>query len=181
MEYKKVFVELTGARTAAGCHRNLEYSHRYISNKTMHVSNGNIARSLKFLKLAHLNTRGGLKGTKLDELGIVLDKHLPDIFGVSEINHDERDNMPTSKLNYNFIPGFTYSDQKTRLGVFVKRGIVYKIRKDIMKKLDLPCVWLDVTANDEKIAVVNCYREFRKYKTDDSEESLTPTEQRKHF
>ena len=149
----------------------------------MKIVNGNIIQHSKgsLILLAHLNTRGGLKGNKIEELGVVLDKHKPTILGVSEINYDERDSLPTSKLDYNFIPGFTYSNQKTRVGIFVRRGIVCKVRKDISKKMPLPCVWLDVQINGEKLAIVNCYREFKKYKTDDSEQSEHISEQKKRF
>ena len=80
------------------------YSFTNISNKVIKMVNGNISgnKHLKLLKLAHLNTRGGLKGNKFDELGVVLDKHKPHILGTSEINHDVRDDLQTGKLNYNF-------------------------------------------------------------------------------
>ena len=181
------------ARTVAGifvkinvisiprCNR---YAPTTISNKNIKIINGNIARvsrHLREMKLAHLNTRGGIKGNKFDELGGVLDDHKPDILGLSEINYDARDNVPINLLNYNFIPGFTYSDQKTRLGVLVKRGITVKVRNDIMKRLLLPCVWLEVNNGGDKIAIINCYREFRKYKTDDSTESFSMAEQVNRF
>ena len=87
------------------------------------------------LKLGHINVRGNLKNqTKFADLCQLLDDHKPDILGMSEINHDHRDSVRTDQLNYTFIPGHTYSLEKTRVGVLVKRGINFKVMENIMKK-----------------------------------------------
>ena len=165
---------------------NSKYWYRAITNKQSHAKYGNKPKGkiIKQLKIGHVNARGSLKGNKWDEFGFLVDKHNTDVLGVSEINYDARDSLPLSKINYNFEPGFTYSNQKTRVGVFIKRGLVYRVRTDIMSKLKLPCVWIDMKVNNEKVAIVNIYREFKKYKTDDSLESESLPEQKirfKHF
>ena len=145
-----------------------------ISNRTMHALNGNISvnRQLKMLKLGHINVRGNLKNqTKFADLCQLLDDHKPDILGMSEINHDHRDSVRTDQLNYTFIPGHTYSLEKTRVGVLVKRGINFKVMENIMKKLPIPCVWLELKVPGQKVAVVNIYREFQKWRSDDADGS----------
>ena len=160
-----------------------------LGNKVMHILNGNLRKKklqkcvkvLRDLKMCHLNVRGSLKGDKFDELELVIAKHDPDFLGVSEINMDERDDVPTGRINYNFIPGYTYSKQKTRVGVFIKRGIVHKVRQDIMDKLKIPCVWVEIKVDGGTIAIVNIYREFKKYKTTDAESSETLQAQKNRF
>ena len=77
--------------------------------------------------------------------------------GVSKL-----DNVDYSNTEYNFIPGFK---EKTRLSVFVKKGLSYKIRYDIMSSLEILCVWLEMKERDPTtrinrlITVINIYRE----------------------
>ena len=140
------------------------YKKSNITNKFIKAYNGNIAswNTTSRMRIAHLNIRGGLKH-KEAEIDYLLDKYKLDIFGLSETNQLKRDVINTNNRNYVFEPGFTYSDEKTRLGVFVKRGISYKVNKNIMSKLQVPCVWLDLKIKGAKIAIVNVYREFQLY------------------
>ena len=145
-----------------------------ISNKTNHVLNGNIAG---FLKFAHLNIQGGLKHKK-DEVLRILDKYKPSVFGISETNQKREDKIDYNDTEYNFIPGFTYTDNATRVGVLIRKGIKYKLRDDIMKNLKLPCVWLEISLNGARpITVINCYREFKLWRSEDAENSATGSQQ----
>ena len=50
-----------------------------------------------------------------------------------------------------------------------------------MNRLKLPCVWLELNLGGERIAVINIYREFKKYKTVDAAESENIREQKARF
>ena len=82
--------------------------------------------NLQKLLLCHLNIQG-LK-SKLYEIPQILDSYNPHILGISEAGLDIRDSIPCHDLNYDFIPGFCYSQVKTRAGVYVRKGLKYKIR-----------------------------------------------------
>ena len=131
---------------------------RAISNKQMHILNGNIF-DVRNLKFAHLNMRG-LK-SKRSELEYIFDRYKPDIFGVSEANISKHDNLDYDDTMYNFVPGYTYSHTETRLVVFVKKGLRFKVRHDIMSKLEIPCVWLELSIGGKVVTVINLYREHR--------------------
>ena len=65
---------------------NTGYFVNSISNKEMHIHNGNIfSREGQSLKLAHLNFRGGLKH-KSSDAQFIFEKYKVDLFGVSESN-----------------------------------------------------------------------------------------------
>ena len=131
-----------------------------ISNQESHATNGNINITGKNLKLAALNIRGGLKEKKA-EIEFLLEKYKFDIFGLSETNQSCRDQIDYSDSMYNFIPGFTYSKETTRVGLLVKKGLNFKLRADIMKKLQLPAVWIEFRSKGKLITVINVYREHR--------------------
>ena len=133
-----------------------------LSNREMHITNGNIPRrrGQLCLKLGHYNIRGGLKH-KGAELDYIFDKYAIDVLGISESNQLAEDHIATNDKNYNFVPAFNYNPSKTRLGVFIKKGLNFKVNKNKMDRVDLPCVWLEMTTQGQKIAVVNVYREFR--------------------
>ena len=87
---------------------NTGYFVNSISNKEMHIYNGNIfSREGQSLKLAHLNFRGGLKH-KSSDAQFIFDKYKVDLLGVSESNQLIDDIIVTNNTNYNFIPGFNY-------------------------------------------------------------------------
>ena len=140
------------------------YWYRSVGNKLMHCTNGNIVRNTgdTNIKLAHVNVRGGLKD-KEAEIDLVLDDYNIDLLGVSETNQKREDVIHVQDKNYYFEPAFNYSSAKTRLGVYIKKNINYKVNRDLMSKTEIPCVWLDLKIKGQNIAVVNIYREFRKY------------------
>ena len=153
--------------------------YREITNRTMHIQNGNIRSDLLRLKsfksskirdfskssllsMGHLNIGGALKH-KIHELEILFDQEQFDILGISEANLLKDDVIITNNLNYNFISAFTYEESKTRLGVFIKKGLNYNINKDIVKGLDIPIVWIELTIRGVSIAIVHIYREHKKF------------------
>ena len=123
--------------------------------------NGNIVSNNNYeLRLAHWNIGGALKH-KAAELEAILDSVKPDVLGISETNQLRGDNYTIGSLNYNFVSAFCYCPEKTRLGVFVKKGLTYKVRDDITKLLEIPSVWLEIKGDRKTILVVNIYREHR--------------------
>ena len=131
---------------------------RSISNKAIQTVNGNG----QILKLAHLNLNGGLKH-KIPDIECIFDHFNIDVLGLSETNQLARDSIITNNKNYNFEPAFNYCTEKTRVGVFVKKGIHYKVNRAKMNQVQIPIVWLDFKIKGEKIAIVNAYREFKLY------------------
>ena len=129
-----------------------------VSNKEMHCIHGNI--DVKNLKFCHLNIRGDLKGKK-SEIETILEKAKPHLLGLSETNQSCKDVIKYDDTMYDLIPGFTYSKTYTRVGLLIRKGIKYKLRQDIMDKLQLPCVWVELTIKGNKITIINCYREHR--------------------
>ena len=96
---------------------NLSHFSKSISNKEMHIINGNIFNKLR---IAHQNIRGGLY-YKMNEIEILFDKFQSDILGISEANYSPMNPIETNNINYNLIPGLNYSKNYTRLVVFVKK------------------------------------------------------------
>ena len=109
--------------------------------------------------MMHLNMRG-LK-SKRGQLEYIFDRYKPDILGVSEANVKEKDNLDYDDTQYNFVPGYTYSNKVTRLVVFIKKGLRFNVRHDIMRKLSIPCVWIELKINGKVVTVINLYREHR--------------------
>ena len=134
----------------------------------MHASNGNIrgtyssAKRNLSLKFGHLNIRGALRG-KSAEVDLILQKQHLHILGISESNQLEGDYIQINDKNYYFEPGFNYTEKKTRIGAYIHKSLSYKVRRDIMTKLLIPCVWLDIKVGNVKIAVLNIYREHKLY------------------
>ena len=87
----------------------------------MHATNGNIVVG-KDLKMASLNIRGGLKDKKA-EIEIILERYRPDFLGLSETNQSCHDSIDYDDTMYNFVPGFTYSQKVTRVGILVRKGL----------------------------------------------------------
>ena len=145
-----------------------------ISNKEMHALNGNIHSNC--LKLAHLNIQGGLIHKKA-EIETVLQNQAPHILGLSETNQNQRDNIDYSDTMFDFIPGWTYSKEKTRVGILIRKGIKFKLRKDLMKRLLLPTVWIEILDKGKKVAIINTYREHRMVGIENNEETKTGGEQ----
>lgn len=141
-----------------------------ISNSAMHASNGNICP--KNLKFSHVNIQGGLKHKK-ELIESLLEKTEPHVLGLSETNQSSADNIDFNDSMYNFVPGFTYTETYTRVGVLIRKGIRFKVREDIMSKLLLPCVWLDIFIKGKTIAVINCYREHRMMGIENNEPTKT--------
>ena len=89
--------------------RATEY--RVISNKEMHIVNGNKQskgsnfnnkkQGQQTIVLAHLNIGGGLKH-KMAEMDYILDKYNIDVLGISESNQLSEDVILTHDKNYNF-------------------------------------------------------------------------------
>ena len=106
----------------------LRYWYRSITNSFMHMCNGNIrgvnlndVRNLS-LKFGHINVRGGLRD-KTAEVDVIIEKQKCHVLGVSETNQLDDDFIQANDKNYNFIPGFNYTDKKTRIGVYVHKTI----------------------------------------------------------
>ena len=126
----------------------------------MHSLNGNI--HTKNLKFCHLNIQGGLPHQhKRAEIENILEVNSPHIMGLSETNQGEKDVISFENSMYNFHPGWTYSKEKTRVGILVRKGLKVRIRKDIMSELQLPAVWAEVKDKGKIITVINTYREHR--------------------
>ena len=141
------------------------YHFKFISNGEIHATNGNIRRRSgknNLLKFSALNVRGGLKD-KLPEVEMLLNKYNIHLLGTSETNQLKDDVIQTNDINYNFEPCFNYSESKTRLGVFIHKSLTYKIRRDKMKKLKMPTVWIELKTSVSNILVINVYREFKMY------------------
>ena len=155
------------------------YTCRSITNKQSHITNGNI-RNLKNLKFSSLNLRGGLKHKK-NEIEVLFDAYNPDILGITEATVKKLDNINFSDTAYNLISGFTYSEAETRSNVFVRKGLRTKTRSDIMKKLQVPCVWLEIRDADELITIINIYREHRIVGVKDNTDSLSGKAQFERF
>ena len=145
------------------------YCFTVITNKAMHMLMGNIGflknrNRGNLLKFAHINVRGALS-EKSAEIDLVLDGQKPHILGVSETNQIEDQIIQVNDKNYFFEPGFNYTKKKTRIGAYIHKSLNYKVRRDKMEKLQIPCVWLEVKLGVVKIAVLNIYREFKLYLT----------------
>ena len=134
------------------------YCSSAVSNKVMHSLNGNI--SSKNLKFCHLNIRGDLKGKK-NEICTIIERNSPHILGLSETNQSHLDDIDYEDTMYTFVPGYTYCKNYTRVGALVRKGLKFKVRKDIMEKLSIPCVWIELSLKGKKVTVINCYREHR--------------------
>ena len=148
-----------------------KYSPSSLTNKEMHITNGNITgfqfkdlqtNNICKLRLAHINIGGGLKH-KMEEMENIFDTTSADIIGVSESNQLKDDHIETNNINYNFYSGFNYHPSKTRLGVFVKKGIKVKVLTKMMKSVEIPSVWLEISVRNQKIFVINAYREHKKW------------------
>ena len=114
------------------------------------------------IKMSAINLRGGLR-EKSAEIDLILADYKIDILGVSESNQLKDDYIEVANKNYSFEPCFNYTDKKTRLGVFIKNTIKYKIRRDKMTALKMPTVWLELDLLGKKMVVINVYREFKFY------------------
>ena len=73
---------------------------KIISNKEMHIYNGNRE---KCIKIAHWNKGNSLLVTKMSEIRSIADQHKPVIIGISEANFSEdydEEFSPNSKLQF---------------------------------------------------------------------------------
>jgi len=105
-------------------------------------------------KILYWNCCGGLS-SKIDSIKHIINSYKPVLFFISEC--EIKKNTPLGWVsidNYDFIPSSNYNINKSRLGVYIKQGVVSKIIHPKKSGLEIIAIEID------KVMIIGTYRPF---------------------
>ena len=122
-------------------------------------------RKNRGIKLSHWNAGSAHLPNILNEIEIVISRHHPHIFGISESNLLKQHRIEDVQIeDYELITAQTLSNPKlqySRVVVYKHSSIISKVRTDLMSN-EFSSIWMECgLPNKKKFLVCNLYREWQ--------------------